>query len=501
MITQGLHSLVQLSGWQETRLFKKALKNPVLTQQKQLQRILNVHQNLPWSPLYKKSQVVNLNDFPLTSWADYEHHLSLETRANVSKSQVVRFEPTSGSTHARKWIPYTPEFLIEINRAASVWMTDMYQQFPDIKKGPHYWSLSWLPHDLRSQMNNDDSELFPFWKRWLLSKIFLVPQALAKIKSEEAWRLATQVFLLSSPGPAFVSVWSPTFMMALFQLSPSEESNLDQCFKQKKWIQFENELVDIPFPKTQFLSFEESFQNLKKNLKLISCWMSASSQSFSENLKDFFSMSQFQGKGLWATEGVVTIPYGGRWPLALRSHYYEFLSLQSKKLVSLADLKRGDVVSPVLTTSSGLLRYELGDQLLVNDFLDKTPCFEFLGRSGTHDLVGEKLDSSIFYFLKLQLQKDFPQISFFQFGYRKSKQVSYCLALPRTEFTEKVKNHLADLIEVALQKYHHYRVARQLQQLQAVQIILLNDHENIYVQKTEILGQSKPSDLIDFSHL
>ena len=30
----------------------------------------------------------------------------------------------------------------------------------------------------------------------------------------------------------------------------------------------------------------------------------------------------FQGKGLWATECVVTIPYAGRYPLAYRSHVY-----------------------------------------------------------------------------------------------------------------------------------------------------------------------------------
>jgi hypothetical protein len=52
-----------------------------------------------------------------------------------------------------------------------------------------------------------------------------------------------------------------------------------------------------------------------------------------------------------------------------------------------------------------------------------------------------------------------------------------------------------------LQKYHHYRVARQLQQLQSVHIILLSNQDTNLIQKNQILGQSKPMDLMDFSHL
>jgi hypothetical protein len=499
MITSLLHNIVALSGWIETKYFQKALKYPVQTQEKQLRRILKAHKKLPWSPASQSLLLADFYNFPITRWSDYEAHLSEEKRKNINKSQVVRFEPTSGSTFERKWIPFTPEYITEINRAASVWIFDMYQQFPKIKTGRHYWSLSWLPHDLRSFMTNDDSELFPFWKRWLLSKIFLVPKSLAQVKSEEAWRLATQVYLLSSPRPSFVSIWSPTYLLSLFQLSESEKQRLEECLNLKQWVHFKNELSLISFPQIQFPTFEENFQQLLKELKLISCWMSGSSSSFSGSLSQVFSSSQFQGKGLWATEGVVTFPFKGRWPLALRSHFYEFRNLQTNQVVSLSNLKIGDFVSPIMTTSSGLLRYELGDQLLVTDFFEKTPCFEFLGRSGASDLVGEKLDLSVFFSLKKKLQKDFPQISYFQFGYFRSPQISYCLALPKTEFTQKLQGHLADQVEMALQKHHHYRVARQLHQLQSVSVILLENQELKFVNNNQIRGQVKAQDLIDFT--
>lgn len=503
MITPILHSLVQFSGYFEKRKYEKALEQPVRTQKNNLRRILRIHKKLPWSPIFQTDELPkDLSSFPATTWKDYEPYFTKEKRLNYNQKLVTRFEPTSGSTYNRKWIPYTPEYLSEINRAANCWMSDLYSQYPEIKRGPHYWSLSWLPTELRKSMSNDDSQLFPWWKRWILSKIFLIPNEVSRVHTERAWRLATLVYLLSNPTPTFISVWSPTFLTRLLEDLVELKEDVQICINEKKWVGLEEDLKNVSFP--QFNpneTVERRLQILKENLKLISCWSSASSQGFALKLKSCFSQSQLQGKGVWATEGVITIPFQGKMPLAVRSHFYEFRDIQTQKIRQLEELQIGQTVSPLLTTSSGLLRYELGDQLLVTGYFKKTPCFEFLGRPGTVDLVGEKLDYHIFYQLKLRLQKEFPEIPFWQFGYQKTPKVRYCLVISNSEKAREIQNYLQSMVEFTLQKYHHYRVARQLNQLQESCIFYFDFEQSWKIRQADIIGQTKPDDIIDMTDL
>ena len=61
-------------------------------------------------------------------------------------------------------------------------------------------------------------------------------------------------------------------------------------------------------------------------------------------------------------------------------------------LVRLTDLEPGKTYEIVVTTAGGLYRYKLGDRALVTSFLEETPCFRFVGRTGlVSDLRGEKL--------------------------------------------------------------------------------------------------------------
>ncbi|MGA1524242.1 MAG: GH3 auxin-responsive promoter, partial [Planctomycetota bacterium] len=82
-------------------------------------------------------------------------------------------QPTSGSSAAIKWIPYTRRFLTELDSALSPWLQDLYANHPGTRSGYHYWSISWLPEDMRAQSAhslNDDMQLLRERKRWLASQ-------------------------------------------------------------------------------------------------------------------------------------------------------------------------------------------------------------------------------------------------------------------------------------------------------------------------------------------
>src|SRR5581483_5792294 len=98
-----------------------------------------------------------------------------------------------------------------------------------------------------------------------------------------------------------------------------------------------------------------------------------------------------QPKGLLASEGVISIPFAGNHPLAIRSHFFEFLDAAGRATLA-SDLRAGETYSVVLTTGGGLWRYRLGDVVRVTGRCGATPTISFLGKSGlVSDLRGEKL--------------------------------------------------------------------------------------------------------------
>jgi hypothetical protein len=98
-----------------------------------------------------------------------------------------------------------------------------------------------------------------------------------------------------------------------------------------------------------------------------------------------------QAKGLLATEAVVTIPFEGSHPLAVCSHFFEFVGSDGR--ASLAhELQRGMEYTLLLTTGGGLYRYMLDDRVVVDDFVHDTPSLRFVGKDDrVSDLFGEKL--------------------------------------------------------------------------------------------------------------
>ena len=87
----------------------------------------------------------------------------------------------------------------------------------------------------------------------------------------------------------------------------------------------------------------------------------------------------------------MTVPFEGGHPLAVQSHFLEFIDPDGR--VRLAhELERGQEYTPLLTTGGGLYRYRLGDRVLVDDFVHRTPSLRFVGRDDkVSDLFGEKL--------------------------------------------------------------------------------------------------------------
>ncbi|HAM4422406.1 TPA: GH3 auxin-responsive promoter family protein, partial [Escherichia coli] len=116
---------------------------------------------------------------------------------------------------------------------------------------------------------------------------------------------------------AMMSVWSPTFALQLLERLESMQQDVVEVLQSGKWGSRQASLKEVTAPHSpesaQALIASSNgeqidFKKLWPKLSLVSSWDTAGSKAWAEKLKEKLPNVQFEGKGLWATEGVVTIP-------------------------------------------------------------------------------------------------------------------------------------------------------------------------------------------------
>lgn len=449
---------------------------------------------------------------PVTSYAHWRERIADQMatgRQRMSASPARRYQPTSGSSSAIKWIPYTRQFLQELDGAIAPWMSDMYRQFPGIAQGRHYWSLSWLPSSMRKEGKdhlNDDLKLLSTGKQILMGQTQAVPDGVALAPSSDDAMFATVACLAATRDLAAISVWSPTFALGLLNNLSRWQDEIIEVLRTGAWGSRTLALNHLEAPQNPEAaaliaswdgrSDPAFFRELWPSLALVSAWNTASATPWANELRRTLPQAGFQGKALWATEGVVTIPYGDQHVLAANSHFYEFEDADTGRIHPSWDLQEGQLVSPLMTTGSGLLRYRLGDLVEVTGHLGQLPCLRFMGRSNTVDLVGEKMDAVT---VQLWLNNaDWPSTvqPVTVLGANRggaSNRPAYVLVvnLPDseapTDWAAKASNW-AVMLESYLCENFHYRLARDLDQLEPVRCVCIHNAHRLYLDACKERG-------------
>ncbi|MBT9609048.1 MAG: GH3 auxin-responsive promoter family protein [Aquabacterium sp.] len=447
---------------------------------------------------------------PVTGWSDYAEAVQVQRERKQSlliDSPVMRYQPTSGSTSAVKWVPYTKMFLDELDQVITAWVGDLYRQFPDQGKGTHYWSLSWIPTELRSQTAgdiNDDMKMLSWGKRLLAYLTQAAPQEIALARSSDDSLFATIAYLAADEALGFISVWSPTFGLGLLEQMSAWRSELADVLSSGQWGPRHAQMAGVPCPRSMraaalLRSWDGQlspafFEALWPSLAVLSAWDTAAATPWARKLQGCLPQAHFQGKGLWATEGVVTFPFQGRYPLAYLSHAFEFIDAQDGKVLAPWQLRQGQDVIPLLTTGSGLSRYQMSDVLRVDGALGQVPSLTFLGRNDGVDLVGEKTSATVAQQVQdgLTLQGALP-VTLLALDEARHRSPGYVLLVECGEGTSAetqaaMQSDLASQVEKALQANFHYKLARELGQLQRAACVSLPHMRALYLDQCRERG-------------
>lgn len=276
---------------------------------------------------------------------------------------VERLVPTSGSTGPVKLIPMCAASRREYAVAVNLWMADLLRTAPAIRRGRAYIATSPALDSPRPDASipvgfAEDEAYLGFLERHVLGALLVVPTAVARLRGN-AWRQAVREKLFAARDLRLLSLWHPSYLDALFD--PVELAELPE-----RW----------------------------PHLALISCWADGVCREDAERLHGLFPGARLHPKGLWLTEGVVTVPWRGQCPLALLNGYHEFED-EAGAPVPMEALKKGRAYRILLSNHAGLYRYRLGDLVEVSGHLGATPCFRWIGRAdAVSDLRGEKLSEA-----------------------------------------------------------------------------------------------------------
>ncbi len=462
--------------------FRKAINEPEAVQADYLQRLLKNNRNTEFGRVNDFRNIHSVKQFqqkvPLSIYGDYEPYIDMIAKGqnNILTADTVRvFEPSSGSTSASKFIPYTKSLRQDFNRGIAPWMFSLYKANPGLFKGKAYWSISPAMDQQKYKGTvkvgfEDDSDYLGFLGKHFYNKIAAVPMAIAKESNIDTFRNKTLAHLLFSRNLALISVWNPTFLTLLLEHLLQNMQEVLRAVKEICGNKRPHRAKEIE-KSLSSIDKASDFQSIWPNLAVISCWTDGACSLYADQLYDYFPDTSIQGKGLIATEGFVSLPIDGcDFPvLAMNSHFFEFKDMDNDDIRLAQELEIGKRYSVIISTGGGLYRYQLKDIIEVTGFAGQTPMFKFISKEdGTVDYFGEKLDESHVISCIQSVCKEVKlEPSFFLLAPLKNPEgsISYAIFMESNLLSPDFAKKILEKLEDGLRENYHYNYCRKLGQI------------------------------------
>ena len=519
--------------------FRAALDEPAAVQQALLASCLRSNQDTEIGRRFDFARILSAGSppeiietyqhaVPTCTYDDLELLILRTARGEsgvLTAERVRRLAPSSGSSSAAKLLPQTATSQREFSRAVDAWMGDLYMRWPALIGGQAYWSITPAvsferiaaarlgASDAGARIPigfDDDGAYLGGVRQRLVDAILAVPNVVRLIADPETFRYVTLVFLLRARDLRLMSVWHPSFLLQLLDSLPDWYERIvnDIC---RGTITPPGQIPDdvleglrsLMPPKPRIAAALSRLDDVSPariwpRLALVSCWGDGPAQPYARRLQDRFPDVAVEPKGLIATEGIVSIPFAGKYPVAVTSHFFEFIDAAGRaRLVH--QLETDEDYDVVLTTGGGLYRYKLGDRVRVTGRIGAVPSIEFAGRSDrVSDRFGEKLSDE---FVTSVVAKLFASAAPPRFVMltpeTRADGVAYTLLV---EPSNDLPGDLEPALETALRQNPHYAWCVDLGQLRPARVVRVGPHAeraylDVCVARGQRLGDIKPTAL------
>ncbi len=401
------------------------------TQQDVLQRLLALNSDSQFSRDHRLSSAHTPGEFrkrlPITDYEYFRPYIDQLKSGNHSallgsKSNLLMFTLSSGTTADSKFIPITKQFLDDYRRGWQIWGIWAFDDHPSMN-AKNIVQLSSDHNKFQTDAGSpcgNISGLAAATQRRFVRFMYTVPYIVAKIDDPDAKYYTSLRLAVADANVGLITTANPSTLIHLAQMADSEKESLirdiaDGTLSDRFAVAAEirrqlasrvskrntararqlEELVD----RTGRLSPRDYWPELD----IAAVWTSGSCGAYISSLRSHYGDIVVRDHGLSASEGRMTIPMadeGSEGILDLVTHFFEFVpeseyGSEKPTVLEAYELKEDENYYILLTTSYGFYRYDICDVVRCVGFHNTTPLLKFLHK-GAHisNITGEKLSES-----------------------------------------------------------------------------------------------------------
>jgi hypothetical protein len=358
---------------------------------------------------------------PIAGYEYFEPYLARlrrgETTALLSDPRIYMFALTSGTTAVRKFIPVTQQYLDDYRRGWNIWGLKVLRDHAEVRMQP-ILQMSGDPDEFRTESGvpcGAVTGLTAQMQRRLIRWLYSVPASVARIKDPRAKYYAVLRFSIPRKIGIILAA-NPSTLINLARAGDKDKEALIRDIHDGTLSRHLDLPADIRADLTRRLRRNaerarqlEGIVHRTSTLYpkdywpsdcILGNWMGGSVASYLRQYPRYFGDTPIRDVGLIASEGRMSIPLANGTPagvLDVTTHYYEFIpeaegDSPQPTVLGAHELREGAAYFILLTTASGLYRYNIHDLVRVTGFHNRAPLIEFLSK-GAHiaNLTGEKL--------------------------------------------------------------------------------------------------------------
>ncbi|MCA9009247.1 MAG: GH3 auxin-responsive promoter family protein, partial [Planctomycetaceae bacterium] len=262
------------------------------------------------------------------------------------------------------------------------------------------------------------SGLVAAMQKRVVRSMYTIPAAVSEITDADAKRYTILRLALADPWVGMLITANPSTLLQLTEFANLEAEHLIRDIHN-------GGISDVDLPATissafrrrlrpdarragQLQQIMERHGNLQPRrcwplLQALGVWCGGSAAAYIPKLKQVFEGITIRDHGLHASEGRMTLPLEDESRaglLEIQTHFFEFMPVTEAEsdrpeVLEAHELQEGAEYFILLTTSSGLYRYNIRDVVRCTGFYGTTPFLEFRHK-GAHisSITGEKLAES-----------------------------------------------------------------------------------------------------------
>ncbi|MEM1070535.1 MAG: GH3 auxin-responsive promoter family protein [Planctomycetota bacterium] len=336
-----------------------------------------------------------------------------------SGTNVLMFSMTSGTTSQSKYVPITDHFFREYRQSWNYWGLATFRDHPDLlSKYALTLASDWDQFRTSAEIPcGSISGLVAETRPRITNRLFLLPTTLLKVHGTLQKQYAMLRIAIASDRVGMVATANP---LTLINLSRLADEKREQLIRDIHDGTLSNE-VDLPNDVREQLSKCWNGPNPKRaaelesiiersghlyprefwpNMSVVSVWMGGSVSVYLPTLREYFGDVPLRDHGLSASEGHMTSPMedeSNEGLLDYQSHFFEFIPVEERdskqpNVLEAHELREGGDYYLLMSTLSGMYRYDIHDVVRCTGFVGKCPKLLFLNK-GSHfsSLTGEKL--------------------------------------------------------------------------------------------------------------